>query len=167
MEGKELIRVIPIIHAFNLGGARITVVSLEKYDDGSILRARARNLRPPSPPERSVFERLRAATDEGRAEEAGRLLAEIQGEFSRFFMNTFVLKVGDNLGTAYESSPPGGRGGAELWEGDFYITPPIPEGVHSLTVTARGKRQTPNEYMGLPETAPSEFEEHTFDVDIG
>jgi hypothetical protein len=133
--GLQLKGVSAVAQSCELSAGRMTLTSLEAYEDGTILnylvvadesmqqdrhRMRDRHrLRDPR-----LFER---ATDEER-----RAMLE---EIPTFPGEHLFFEIEDDLGTNYGCSPRGSHGNDTSIRGSFGFTPPIPESAKQLQVT--------------------------------
>jgi hypothetical protein len=125
--------VIPIAESRALDQGEATLISLEIYDDGSILNFFAVSRQEDRPKPMTTEETIALASMAREIIDSGdkQRLAEFVRDrgttsFSEFFGNRFAVRIQDDLGTGY--SPPlwGRAGGGEVWRGSFSYTPTVP-----------------------------------------
>jgi hypothetical protein len=103
VRGSHLARVIPIAQSCDAGGATVTLVSMEIYEDGSLLRYQLTSNGP----------------------------ALLGPSLDLFFEPTFDFR--DNAGTTYRTFPSGGGGDDSLYRSGVNVKPPIEEAATSMT----------------------------------
>src|SRR4051794_35594163 len=131
MEAKELVGVIALAKTLELVYGTVTLLSLEIYDDGSILRLRVR-VKNPRTPDLARLRELRArqadnvSLTEAEQKEL-RLLHEPEDNYIQF-------RAEDDLGTDYFCMTGAGNGSGDRWQRELIITPGIPQDAKVLRV---------------------------------
>ncbi|MPZ49707.1 MAG: hypothetical protein GEU75_10520 [Dehalococcoidia bacterium] len=108
MEAKVLQGVVAIGETRQADGAEVSMLSLERYDDGFILHYRLLTDEPaPRPP---------------------------VGPPHMPLVPTLLLNVKDDLGNEYRGGPGGWGGSDRQWRGEARLTPPLAEEASRLEV---------------------------------
>ena len=110
MEGVRLRRVVPIAQTQRRGDANLTLLSIELYEDGSVVHFISVS------PERRSFQ--------------GMMLQEM-------LTRQPIFRVEDDIGTEYFAFMGGGGGSDTKWHGNFNVTPAVPDAASSMTIYAR------------------------------
>jgi hypothetical protein len=160
VRAEKLLRVVPLAKSVPVGPGVATLVALEVYEDGSILTfvAVPNEENRPKPP--TAEERLQQAASLRELAQSDdktailRFIEEQDGHpFREYFHRRFMVRIQDDVGTAY--SPPmwGRAGGSETWRGSFSYTPAIPDAAGQvrfvLGVAEAETPQTPSVVVDL------------------
>lgn len=144
VRGVELRRVLPIVRSCQVEGGSVTLVSLELYEDGSILRYYAVPAQPLQERSLAVVRDIQRLAQEGRAEELRAYVEQRMLGMPREFGQDIGVRMEDDAGTQYESMPRGGGGGDYRWEASIGFTPRVPAEAKRLTLTLlEGARMPP------------------------
>ena len=126
MQGQKLLRVVPIVQSCEIEGGSVTLVALEIYEDGSILRYFAVRSQPPQERSQVIAKNVQRLADEGRGDELRAYLEQhLRGSPSHFGEGVGV-RLEDDAGTQYASMPRGAGGGDDRWDASLSFTPRIP-----------------------------------------
>ena len=169
MNGHALNRVIPLAQSCRLSEGLLTLLSLETYDDGSILnyfvladevarynKDRKAGLGKLPPSQKGFRKALRKATEDELALYI-RDITGLPGSHLRF-------DVEDDQGTTYGCMPRGSHGDDATVRGAVGITPPVPTGATRITIKVHERSWSVID--GGLRGEVRETPEHTFVIDL-
>ena len=135
MRGRKLRRVLALALSCPVEGGSVTLVSLELYDDGSILRYFAVASRSMRERSQAIARDLQRLAREGREEELRAYVEQRLRGMPHHFGDNLGLRLEDDAGTQYASMPRGASESDDRWDASVGFTPRVPAKARQLRLT--------------------------------
>jgi hypothetical protein len=137
--GETLQRVLPIAQTASIDKGRLTLISLEIYEDGSLIRFHCLVTETPAWSRHGETAVLRTATGvPSRAEEDTRPPEDSAPWNGVWEPLPFSLQIEDDTGTKYATIPRGWSAEKRIARGEIGFTPPPPDTARTLRITVQG-----------------------------
>jgi hypothetical protein len=134
--GEVLLRVLPIAQTASIDKGRLTLISLELYEDGSLIRFHCLVTGKPGWGRHGETAVLRTATVQGGAEGG---TPEDSAPWNGLWEPLpFSLQIEDDAGTKYAAIPRGWSAQGQIARGEIGFTPPPPDTARTLRITVQG-----------------------------
>jgi hypothetical protein len=157
---NELTGVIPVAQTVRIPVGEVTLVSIERFKDGGIIRYFARGTEEARAAEAASHREWESLANDP---EGIKRLMQASAEPPFGFALHLHLRMKDDIGTQYVSAAGGGGGGAERWEAGVNYHPPIPEAAKQLQISILRTSMR----VLVPEPGSSSVEHlHTFVIDL-